>query len=1025
MKGEYVRSDCSLHGRLIGSASLALYLSCLILCEGTRADTDDMAMAFVEGLRERGWHDVVLEYLDRADRDPLATQAFLDRVSYERAVTQTALAGETTNEKQRTAVLDQAIRGFQRYAETHSNSALSLDALNQIGRVLNQRALYALSRSDRLPATAQGQREQLQQQARDSFDSARKSLEDLIESCSRMEASLPKAAQAQKQPPGHPRRQALQAQQAEAEFSLAKILFESSRTYPVDSKGRSQALEQAAEAFKKLFEDYDQKLVGFFGRLYEGRCYQTLDKTEQALDCFEDLIDQPISIPSFRRLVARAYRHRAEIHLANGKFDKSIEETSECLRESRGLELQQPEWLAVAFQLAKAYQAKAADSSAGDNARKLKSESQKLLRNIARHPGEFQRQAKGELASGSADGGLPAVAKTFDEAFAAGKTSLERMNSAKLAAKLALENNPDAVENLRQQAASHQTASINYFQTAVRLGDTDDHLEELIELRYFLCWLYWEDDRLHEAAVVGEFLARSYPDSKYAAMAAKVALAAFERLYNQARSADTAGAEFEAGKLNDIAELMVLRWPDSPEGSAAMNLLINIAIRDDRIADAEALLEQLPASSRASAELTLGSSLWTRYLRSSAGGGSGSVGNKVSDVSITTLKERAGDLLSRGFEATRSKTNPSTAEATGILYFVQWLLAHDRIDQAVAVLEDEQVGPLSLVEKVTSAGAQSEFAQEAYKAALRAYVSLEPPERNKARAMMDELESTLGKAGNSQQQLTSIYVSLGLQLQRQINELSAAGNTSKARNVAAAFGDLLKRVTSGSDGNDWKVQSWIAQTNLQLGRGLRGEDAASYFEQAEKACRALLAAAEKDPDFAPSKTAVLRVRKRLGDCLLAKQEFEAALEQYTSILKEKPSMLELQQVSALVLQQWGTESKVIQKIELAIRGTLPQAGGKNLVWGWVRLATIADQAKRRATQRKNSANVSRYTDLFFEARFNAAKARFAASQISVGALRQKHLETARRSVKSMQQLYPNLGGPKWQKAFAELLKQME
>ena len=61
--------------------------------------------------------------------------------------------------------------------------------------------------------------------------------------------------------------------------------------------------------------------------------------------------------------------------------------------------------------------------------------------------------------------------------------------------------------------------------------------------------------------------------------------------------------------------------------------------------------------------------------------------------------------------------------------------------------------------------------------------------------------------------------------------------------MAAAFGDVLARVAARPDSGDWSLRNWIAQTNLQLGQGLRGDEAQPYLQRAQKAYEAVLAAA--------------------------------------------------------------------------------------------------------------------------------------------------------------------------------------
>ncbi len=1011
-------SSCTaLIPRALRAAGLRTLVALLGLSLASPLFAADRAGEFLEGLRARGWHDVALDYLASADEDPLATPEFLDRVDYERAVTLSAIAKATIRESERLDLTGQAIALLQSYAASHRDEALYFEAMSKAGNLLSEQALAKLAKARRLPAGANGERAALRSEARASFNSASKVVEQLLDACEEKLASLPKGALARQDADAPITRQQLTVKQAETRFLGANLLFEKANTYDAPTSEFTKTLEAAAEAFSELHKDYSDKLVGFYGRLYEGRCYQMAGKLDEALECYADLVDQPISNADFRRLVARAYRRRAECHVAAENVENAIKECRDWLNDARGAEFKQPQWLAVAYRLAEACQQKAEQASASEASR-LQAEARQLLREVSREPGEFQADARTALASGKADTRAPQNVTGFDEAVAAGKQALERMSSSKLAARLAAENNPDAVAELKQQAQHYQAEAGHLFHTALSLADDDSKLDDVLEVRYFLCWIYWEDGLLHKAAVMGQFLAQRYPESSYAVGAAKVALAAYEKLYFEAKKAGEDGT-YEAAQLASLAELVATLWPESSEARTAVNLLIQIALGDDRLQEAEQLLQRLPESNRASSQLRLGGAMWIRYLNLTAG--------KSGEISPTTarLKERAEQLLSGGYDALSTTAAPSAQVATGVLYYEQLLLAQGEFDRAVEVLENRSVGPLLVVE---NGRVQAAFAIEAYKAGLRAYISIVPPQRDKAQDMMTALEEAIGPNDDSQQ-LTRIYLSLGRQLQRQVAELTTAGKTVQAQNVAA-FEDLLQRIISRGDSRDWTVRIWIAQANLQLGEGLRGEAAQRYLEQAEKTYREILAEVEKDSRYAPSKRAILSVRKNLGDCLLARQKFDEAFQQYADILRENPNTFEVQRTVALMLQQWGHDQQQSNKLEEAIRGALPQANRKNLVWGWLRLATIADQAKQRAAagsgdNQPNQQKIQRYHNHFFEARYHVAKTRLLAAQIASGAERTKQLNSACKNVESMKRLYPDLGGPKWQRAFDELLTQIE
>ncbi len=999
--------------------------SWIVLSSATRLDAEDRAAEFLEGLRQRGWHDVAIEYLDQADRDPLASQEFLDRLDFERATTQVQLSKNTGSGRERLSLLKQATTGFQRFAQTHRDSPIGVDALSQAGKLLTEQALLFLAKADRLPAGASAERDQIGAEARKLLDVASATVQEMLDRSQELLVAFPKGAALQADPQARATRELLRSKQAEGRFLLANLSFEKARSYSKKSKHRNKALKVAAEAFAELYQDYDGKRVGFYSRLYEGRCYQAAGSYRLALACYQDVIKQPTGDAEFRRLIARAYRRRAECHLAEENFEEAIEECQDWLNHSSGEERDQPEWLAVAFRLAGAYQLEAKEAEPATEARRLQSEARKLFRKVSRHSGEFQAEARVALASTTRTNNRPSHVESFDEAFAAGKAALDLMNSSKLAAKLAAENNPEAVEELQQQAAENRSAALDLLEKSLSMANNDTPSDALVEVRYYLSWLFWEDHRYTEAAALGDAIARKHTDHKFAPIAAKLALAAYDHLYSTARQQGKTNVSKQWRQpLVNIAEFIVQRWPNADEAAVAANLLINISLRENRIAEAEKLLAQLPATRRAPAELSLGGAFWNRYQQQTRGN------NEAPSEETQKLKQRANELLTQGYQSLRESESTSTAQATGLLYYVQLLLADGHFEKAVEVLEHPRIGPLSVAQRSSKEKQRPEFTQEVFKAALRAYVSVEPPRTEAAQKLMDSLDRLTRGQADAEQQLTNIYISLGLQLQRQLKNLTAAGENAKARAVAASFANLLDRVSRRSDVGDWKIQNWVAHTNLQLGEGLVGKEADRYLSQAEESFRKLLAEVEKDASYAPSPQAVLGVRKRLGDCLQARQQYQAAYEQYTKILIEKPSILELQRATAKVLQKWGADEQDVEKIEQSIRGTMPQANQKNLVWGWLRIAKVADYLRRKANQAAGDdpaarQNVAKYQDLYFDARYNAAKARFAAAQIDNNPNRTKQITSVTQGLRTLKQLYPDLGGPKWKPAFEELLEQME
>lgn len=987
----------------------------IVLLWGAAAQADPNA-EFLAALREAGWNDTASEFVDWVADSPLVTEEFRDQLAYERAVSLAAEGRAARNRDERRQKMAEAAATFQGFAEADAGSDAALGAMRQAANLYAELALAEL-------ADAEQGNDASRRTARGLFEQATAAAEQLRDVCAARLAKLPKPAVIQTDPEAMAQRDQLRSRLAEAGLLIALVRFENARTYEAGSDGHGDALNQASDQFGELVEEYSVRtLVGASSRFYQGRCAQELGEHAKALGCFEDLIDVPATETEFRRWMARAHRRRAESLLALNKVDDAVRGCKQWLDESQPAELQEREWLEVAYQLALAYQKQLEKAPEGrSGARQTEERVRTLLQMVATRPNDFQRDARLALASGGRQG-AGGQFENFGDALAGGKTALELMNSSLMAAKVAQQNNPDAVQELNDEAAASKQDAQAAFERAIELADEDAPIAEVNAVRYYLAWLYWEAGRTEEAAVLGEFVAARYPDGEFGPGAAKIALAAWERMYNEG------GSEFPARKLVEVAQLIASQWPDAPEAASAISILINVALRENRIEQAEELLAKLPEGSRAGAELSLGSALWTQYLARTQ------KSDAAFDPEAAALRDKAEQLLTRGFAVVRDRGLVSQTGAVGALYLVQLLLSRGDASEALEVLEHKTVGPLTLVNSGAEAASQPKFVLETFKAALRAYLSVDPPRREDAQTMMDELDGIAARqGGNAADQLTSVYVGLGVQLQQQIKELTAAGQHMQAQQVAAAFGDVLDRVAKRPDAGDLAIRRWIAQTNLQIGLGLEGAEARKYLERARTAFETLLAAAEAGAAGAPSGDALLSLHKQLGDCLVGLGEFKAGIEEYAKVLrtsKEAAKMLDVQLAAAAAYQDWGATEKLEDPLNQSIHGAMVQRGGQNLIWGWLRISNAADGARRRAAATadkdpKAAETKRRFDELFFEARYNIAKSRFLSAQVVKPADRKTYLTEASKNVKSMRAQFPELGGPKWKAAFDELLAQIE
>lgn len=1026
----------TLHGLTFapGQALGSLVLLCAIGALIAPAHAIEPSEEFLRGLQERGLHELALDYLDQMKTSGAVADGFRDKIPYHRGLVLVSQSRQVADSAARKKLLDRARIELEQFAESNPENVQGAEANLELGSLQMAQGQQLMSQVSQLSSNAafDAQRRTQSREARQMFAEARTMFQQAEEVYSAELEKLPPTSSQAEGESGN-RRQEYRGRVAQLRYLAAQSQFEAARSHPAEADEYRELNEAAAAELSQVYEEYGRSassLVGLYARLAEGRCYQALGQLQSALGCFEDILSQSNVLPPFRKLIASAVHRKAEVLIGQTKYDGAIEVCNTCLTDAKSGEEKQPEWLGVKFRLAEALQKKGESLAEGSSQqRKLLAEARDIYRAVAAAPGEFQLAAR-TAAKGAAtskdgdDSKLKEAPRNFKAAYEAGKEALASYNAAKLALPSAEKNNPEAIPELKTQMEQGKEEARRNFQAATVLVDDDTDPKLLNEVRYFLCWLYWEYQDYYRAAVLGDFLARRYPDHPAAASAAKLAMASYERLYTLASGADGKGnTDFEAAQMAGIAEFITRRWPDSEDASAAQSVLASFAIRNNRIEDAEKLLDTASEDARPKLELQLGNAMWGRYLELSQP----NARPTVDAESLAKLKQSAVKYLQSGFEAARKNNDISESTAAGGLYLAQALLGDEKYDEAIELLEDKDIGPLTLVANEASAASRPQFAVEAYKAALRAYVLLTPPQEKKALATMKSLEKAIVAAGGSEEQVTQIYIGLGMALEKQAAQLREAGRQDDAARITAAFAQFLDRIASRQEGANWPTRAWLAQTYYNMGAPqssgsspappkATSNRARDYLTKSQTAYTELLADAAKDPKLAPSETSVLAARLQLGECQRALGKYQDALDTFSSVLKERESSLAVQRSAAQTYQDRGQVENA-KWFENAIHGGYRlKSTGQNRIWGWLKISQVAAQAAR---------SDAKYRDTFFEARMNVARCRYLAAMKRQGDERKADLARAKQSIQSLAQVYPNLGGDRWRNDFDTLLKEIQ
>lgn len=1001
--------------KLLGSAALGAWLA-FVGAAGAAEECD----RFLEGLRERGYYDVALEYLDAMRASPQAPEEFKQRADYEAGaiLIESARVGRVvaTREKQ----LAEAEGRFGRFLQEHADHPLAASAKTQLANVLVERGRIKTEQAGS-PTTPADQQNALRGEARRLFGEAQKLLETLDKQFVAELAKLPKII-----PPGPEGTQlGLQQEQLrkdllQARLALAQVLYETAQTYPEGSEDRKKTLSGAAAKYHEFYEKYSTRLAGLYALMYEGRCHKELGDSKKAFEVFNELFSQPDEPQPFRVLKNKAAVLGLETALLPTvkKYQQAVEMYREWDRTSQGWEDTTVEGAAIkclSGEAALEY-ARTLDKDKPDQAktrREMLALAKTLFREGVRFPSDYQQRARMLAMAPELLGGeeKPPEPTSFAEARDRAKLALDQMAAAELNLRLDQEKRIlDNVEKYQQEIDESRQEAIKYLKMAMGMTDADTPIDDINMLRYYLAYLYWSTGDADRAAVMGEFLATRYPTGA-GRQAAKIAMAAYAKMFTDAPAEDR---QFEKQRLTEMAEYIAKRWSGEPDADEAWKTLISVAVLDRDLDKATEYLDKIPPESprRGEAELATGQALWAAYLRATTA----TEGPKPPQSELDAMVARAQSTLEKGIERMRGAAEVSPTLASAVLSLAQINIDAGQADKAIQWLEDPKIGALTLVKAKHEAANRPNYPVEAYKAALRGYVATQ--QLDKAEQAMKALETLTAEGGDEKaaEKLTRIYISLGYQLQKQLERLRNEGKMDQVKTVSQGFELFLTKISRRTEGNTFASLNWVATTFFSMGAGFdTGDDALSpeaenYFRKAAETYRTMLDRAAKEPDFMPA-AAKTSVKVQLARCFRRMRQYREALALLLTVLKEKETVVAAQVEAAMTYQDWGQQQP--EYYVFAIRGSQKYKE----IWGWGNIA-------RRVIR------VPEYRNTFYDARYNLAVCRFRLALTKKDQERADLLKQAESDIVIVYKLYPKLGGKdegcdEWYGKYDELLKTIQ
>lgn len=983
-----------------------------------QAPQKEKAWEFLDGLRQRGYCDLALDYLEQIKTSPRCPDDLKEQIDYEAGVTLVAGAAQLGTPQAQEKEFNDARDRFNKFIKEHPNHPMAAAAGTQLANVLVERGRLKMRLADQ-PTKSAAEKTKLKEEAREFYQQARKVFEDAERRVYEVAKSLEGVLDPKKDAEKIDEREKSHADLLQARLYLAGVIYEIGDTYPKGSKDYKDNLTKAAEMYAKLYESYGSLGGGLYARMWEGHVYKDLGQTEKAIKVLKEMLTLPDASEAFRRLKNQSLVLLLETYLLPKvkNYDEALAKADAWQGEARGGEESSAEGLAIHYLAGSAALERANALKPDDPKRKPSlAIARKHFDFVARFPGEHQRDARAKLLnlSGVSEEQAPEptnYVEAKDRADFAWGTMVVAMGQASGA------GNKEAQQKATLQMEEARDNAIKYYRMSLTMKTPEVSIDEVNLTRFRMTYLYWMAQDYHRAAVLGEFLATRYPECAGARKGAEIAVKAYRTLYAEAvqRSED---ASYETKRMQDIAQYITTRWAKEPEAQEAWMMLIDTAVDNRDLDGALAYLAKIDPDSpeRAQAELRTGQALWAAYVV----GSSKEEGERPPQAELDAMAQKAQQTLRDGVNRMRKSVDagdrPTYTLVYSVLSLAQIQIGAGQSAEAVKWLDDPKIGPVTLVKAGDAAvRGKEQFAEDTYKAALRAYVGTE--KLDEAEAIMDSLEKMVGAGGDveANRRLTKIYIQLGYELQEQLTRLRKENKTDELKRVLQGFELFLKKISDREEGNNFNSLNWVAETFFGLAAGMDpgGKDppdeAKQYYKNAATTYLKIITRAKADPSFAPPE-ADISIKVRLAACLRALGQCESAMKILVTILREREKRIDVQLEAARTYQDWGEEKPGYY--EKAITGG-QEVGGRYLVWGWGGIST------------RLAPFINKYESTFHEARYNLAVCRMKLALTQSGTEKNETLKMAKLDITRVHQLYPTMGGPEWFEKYDTLLKTIQ
>jgi cellulose synthase operon protein C len=776
--------------RRISISTLSTALLLAGMGESRAADDPRFAYDFVQALRDHGYFDVALQYLEALRDDPEVPDALKKNLAFEEGRTLIAEATHSQDPDFSKAKLEQAKVKLDSFVQANPDSPQTTDALVELAHLLYERGLNEVDMAG--DARGASDKESKLAAARGYYQNARLSYTKAFERLNNKLVEYPKYI-----PPEDPRkleRERLRNTVMQAELQKSVINYYEAQTYPHKSSERVELLEKGLAEFDDIYKRYRNQIAGFTARMWQGKCFEEQDKLGEATGIYKELMDH--NDPALLPLQKQVAYFQIIVAGKRKEYPRAADECVEWLRhfpkDKRSYEA-----LGVRFELAKDIIAQLPELSSSDKDKAIRTATD-YLKEVVQVVSPFKPEAIELLQK-------------------------YRPNAALSASDVSKLNYDDALAQATQAISTlaYENATV-LLKLAIRKADPAREPAKANKARYMLAYASIMNKRPYEAAVVGEFVARHYPRDDWAAKSADLAMQALVDAYNQFVQGNRT---VDLDRLVDLAKYTAETWPDTEQGDNGKMMKGLVELGRGEYTDAIAAFEAVRSSSAKwiDAQNSCGDAHWRQSLLLREKGST-----KEADAEVKQALDKYNASLKARKDAHAPDTDLGVVTNSCDLALIQ--LETSKPSEALAMLD-----PIAKKLAVLTGGSGPEKAAYARVLSyiLRAHVATGKVDL--AIADMKTIEA-IGGAGNSAAQL---YFELGRLLEREIEALKRRNDKAGLERTEQAYRKFLNALVASKSGQSFGSLRWAADNLLKLGSA----------KEASEVYSTLINTYGKDPQF--------------------------------------------------------------------------------------------------------------------------------------------------------------------------------